>query len=123
MTDPTTLSPAELQQAGVVLTGYCHEEMRPTGGAVWKSHSEFLADHKTADQIERSAARLSAWAHLKIHDTLEGLRLPRSFPCLGRLRIVEDDGKRPATVCCDRCGFRLGVAQKALEQDAQGAAW
>jgi len=112
--DPTALSPSELQQAGVILTGYCHEDMRPRGGAVWRTHSEYLADNPNVDRIQRSAARNAAMVHLGGHDTLAGLRLPRSFPCLGRFRIVVDDGRRPATVVCDVCGFNLGVSQKAI---------
>jgi hypothetical protein len=120
--DPTALSPDELRQAGVILSGYCHAEMRPTGGAVWRSHSEYLAANPHIDQVQRSQARLAAMAHLGAHDSLAGLLLPRSFPCLGRFRIVQDDGKRPAVVICDRCGERLGVAQKALAVE-EGAAW
>src|SRR4051794_9051279 len=105
--DPTALSPAELRQAGVILAGYCHAEMRPTGGAVWRSHSEYLADNPAVDQVQRSAARIAAMRHLGGHDSLAGLVLPRSFPCLGQFRIVKDDGKRPATVVCGTCGANL----------------
>lgn len=122
--DPTALSPNDLRQAGVILSGYCHAEMRPTAGAVWRSHSEYLSANPHVDQVERSEARLAAMRHLGGHDTLAGLVLPRSFPCLGSFRIVDDDGKRPATVACDRCGYRLGVTQKALEAAAaEGAAF
>jgi hypothetical protein len=121
--DPTTLAPAELLAAGVILSGYCSADMRPSSGAVWRSHSEYLKANRAADEIERSAARRAAMAHLGGHDSLAGLVLPRSFPCLGSFRIVDDDGKRPATVACDRCGFRLGVTQKALAEAAEGAAW
>lgn len=121
--DPTTLSPAELDAAGVIISGYCHADMRPTAGAVWRSHSEHLAANPRTDEIQRSAARLAAMRHFGGHETLAGLVLPRSFPCLGRFRIVSDDGKRPATVVCDRCGDRLGVAQKALVEARQEAGW
>jgi hypothetical protein len=121
--DPTALSPDELRQAGVILSGYCHAEMRPTGGTVWRSHSEYLAANPHIDQVQRSQARQAATAHLGGHDTLAGLVLPRSFPCLGRFRVVQDDLKRPAVVVCDLCGERLGVAQKALAPREAGAAF
>ena len=124
VTDPTALSPADLEAAGVILSGYCHDDMRPSTGAIWKSHGEYLADNPRVDQVQRSAARMAALRHLGGHDTLAGLVLPRSFPCLGRFRIVVDDGRRPATVVCDRCGERLGVTQEAIKGAAQeGATW
>ena len=122
--DPTTLSPSELAAAGVILSGYHSADMRPSSGAVWRTHSEWLAANPRADAVQRSEARRAAMAHLGGHDSLAGLVLPRSFPCLGRFRIVEDDGRRPATVACERCGYRLGVAQGALEGEAKaGAEW
>lgn len=121
--DPTALSPADLESAGVILSGYCHDDMRPTAGAVWKTHSEYLADNPQVDEIQRSAARLAAMRHLGGHDTLAGLTLPRSFPCLGRFLIIVDDGRRPATVVCSRCGDRLGVTQEAIRGAAQEATW
>jgi hypothetical protein len=36
--------------------------------------------------------------------------------------VIEDDGKRPATVECDGCGETLGVTQKALIVE-EGATW
>jgi hypothetical protein len=60
--DPTTLAPAELLAAGVILSGYCSADMRPSSGAVWRSHSEYLKANRAADEIERSAMRWSAAA-------------------------------------------------------------
>jgi hypothetical protein len=121
--DPTTMAPAELLAAGVILSGYCHPDMRPSAGAVWRSHSEYLKANPAVDAVQRSEARLAAMVHLGGRDSLAGLVLPRSFPCLGSFRIVEDDGKRPATVACSACGYRLGVAQEALKAAAEGAAF
>jgi hypothetical protein len=121
--DPTALSPAELVAAGVIFSGYCHPDMRPSAGAVWRSHSEYLKANPAVDAVQRSEARFSAMAHLGGHDSLAGLVLPRSFPCLGSFRIVEDDGKRPATVACSACGYRLGVAPEAFKAEAEGAAF
>jgi hypothetical protein len=122
MADVTALSPAELIAAGVQLVGYRTVRTASKTHAAWRSHSEMLRDNPTRDAVQRSQARAVAARHVAEHGSLEGLRLPRSFPCLGTFRVIEDDGKRPATVECDGCGETLGVTQKALIVE-EGATW
>lgn len=47
---------------------------------------------------------------------LHDMRRPESFQsgCEGTFRIVENDGRRPATARCDGCGEELGVRQSTL---------
>lgn len=52
---------------------------------------------------------------------LRGLHLPRSFPCLGMLRVVAEEG-RLVVVECDACGDEFGVKTEAdpRESDDRG---
>lgn len=124
--DVTRLSVDALSKAGVILGGGIVLAERGEHRA-WKTHSEFLADDRPAwDVMDRAYARAITAAHVR-HvrrllsdpdqaDTLaelrvqpfKGMRLPRSFPCLGMLRVLSEHG-RLVIVQCDVCGEEVGL--------------
>jgi hypothetical protein len=131
--DVCALAPAELSREGIT-TGHGVIVAETGTHPFWKSHSEFLADVRPDwDVQDRSYARSDAAHHVsrvlaaaavmesKGEDAgalrsrpLEGLRLARSFPCLGALRVVESVG-RVRIVQCDGCGETFGVAEPKAE--------
>jgi hypothetical protein len=113
--DVTALSVAELRDRGVVLAPRSIHEADL--GERWLTHSEYAAQAPRHDDVDRAAARAQSHEHLRRRGKLAGLRLQRSFPCLGTFRTVLDDGRGPVIVQCDSCGDELGVARRRWERD------
>lgn len=116
--DVTSLAPAEFERHGIVLV----PKVVPVRGEAeaWVTHSSFLFDEgREFDVYERSVARRLARDHVERAGSLKGLRLRRSFPCTGMLRVVSE-GRRMVEVACDRCGTDYGVA-RAPERKPPGA--
>lgn len=85
---------------------------------VVEAHAAYESRHpdeqEYAEQVE--GHRQAVW--LRSHDTLDGYRSLREFPCTGTLRIV-DQNKTHRIIACDGCSFvttapiRLKVGQEA----------
>lgn len=137
--DVTRLSVADLAAAGVTLTGYRMVSVERGTHPGWATHSEFVARRPAWDVMAASVARSLTADHVRgvearaaeleaqgdaegaaqlLAAPLAGLRLPRSFPCLGLLRIQER-AESLIVVQCDVCGDTFGIVQPA-EQDAEG---
>lgn len=134
--DITSLSVEQLRSEGVKTGGQVTTEVGKD--PAWKTHSEFIADVLPEwDLIDRAYARAATAAHVtdamrraaehaaEGHDMhaeelrarpLAGLTLPRSFPCLGMLRVAGRTG-RVVEVSCDGCGETFGVAERKPEKD------
>ncbi len=140
--DVTRLSVDALTKAGVTVGGLVSVQ---TGKhRAWKTHSEFLADVLPAwDVIDRAYARAITAQHVLARrarvaeleakpdepealaelgrlrtSPLRGLHLPRSFPCLGMLRVLEERG-RLVVVQCDVCGFEFGAKTEPDPRDEE----
>lgn len=127
--DVTNLSVDALRKAGVAVGQLV--EVSVGENRAWKTHSEFLADDLPRwDVMDRTYARAAAAGHVRCgrrliaeHERegesdaaaairarpLAGLRLARSFPCLGMLRVVSER-RRMVIVECDGCGETFGVS-------------
>jgi hypothetical protein len=106
--DVAALSVDGLKRAGVILEGSMVNVERGENEA-WKPHSELVGDMRAWDVMDRSYARRLAALHVKATGALKGLRIPRSFPCLGMLRIVSQR-RRMVVVQCDGCGEEIGLS-------------
>jgi hypothetical protein len=52
-----------------------------------------------------------------VHGSIKGLRLRRSFPCLGKFRVENEAAETgPIVVVCDVCGSRFGVRRDEYEK-------
>lgn len=136
--DVTALAPGDFERYGIVLDPpvIAVERGRDPG---WMSHSEFLADpeHPDHDLHDRTVARRLArdhaakvargWSEKRpptVGELLKGLRLPRSFPCSGMLRVVRES-RRWVEVQCEQCGAGYGVSrvkERTTAGDARAAA-
>ena len=126
--DVTALTVDEMREHGVV-TGR-PVEVTVGENEAWKPHSEFLADDRPSwDIMDRSNARARTAAHVRRvtaanggqapDHPLRGLRLARSFPCMGMLRRVSARG-RMVVVECDGCGESFGVSTPKVPEAEDG---
>lgn len=104
--DVAAMSVAELRAIGVELSP---RAFAPKAGRKWLTHSEYDGQHREHANVARAYARQLAHAHVAAKGEVRGLRLPRSFPCLGTFRLVDDFRRGPVVVACDVCGEELGV--------------
>lgn len=105
--DVAGLSIADLKRRGIT-TGQI-VTVAVGENEAWKTHSDLVSELRSWDVMDRSYARAAAADHVRRTGALTGLRLPRSFPCLGMLRVVAKRA-RMIEVECDGCGEHLGVA-------------
>lgn len=133
--DVAALSVEDLRARGIETGGIVTTEVG--ANPVWMRHSEFLADVAPRfDVIDRAYARRLTAAHVRdvtapaiaVAETAEeaealrahplrGLRLQRSFPCLGVLRIIDPNAGRMLEAECDVCGETVGVARVPAEPE------
>lgn len=114
--DVTDLSPAEFQERGITLSPDPRREDVGLGGSVWLTHSEVASRYRSRDNIDRALARQAAGHHWARHGTLKGLRLHRTFPCLGKYRVQNVGAETgPMIVVCEVCGDTFGVRRDEFQ--------
>lgn len=117
--DVSSLSVAELAQHGVVLRPRI-VHVAIGRNRQWSTHSEYDGAHPDHLVMARAYARADAARHVAAHGKLEGLRLQRSFPCLGHLRVLEE-GAHIVQVQCDVCGEEIGMGLDVEPDDKRPA--
>lgn len=115
--DVTALAPADFDRHGIVLDPHL-VMVEPGRNRAWITHSQFLSEPagREFDLYERAVARRKARDHVARTGSLKGLRLHRSFPCPGMLRVVSQDGPM-VEVQCQACGTSYGVRHKSADDD------
>lgn len=113
--DVTGLAVVDLKRAGITLAPSQHPI--PKTNRRWLSHSEVATRYPRRDEYDRVLARTAAAAFAAKHDgSVQGLRLARSFPCLGHYRVENDAAETgPKVVVCDTCGDRFGVRRDEFD--------
>lgn len=114
--DIAALTVAEMREAGVVLRP--RTPLPGKDAKAWRAHSDYALDDTRGDAMDRAYARLATRQHVANTGKVEGVRLLRTFPCLGVYRYVDANED---LVQCDVCGDELAIRQvpttKASEDD------
>jgi hypothetical protein len=106
--DVAALTATEMTEKGIrIVPGIITVEGKGKG---WKLHSEYDGVHGPHLEMAKAYARQTALQHVRRHGSIDGLELPRAFPCPGLFRVA-DRGERGhyMTVECNVCGERVGV--------------
>jgi len=115
--DVTSLSPEDFRRRGIRLSPFPHVASVGATDRLWLTHSQVAVRYPSRDLIDRSSARAAAGEHFAKHGSLEGLRLHRTFPCLGRFRVENGTATTgPVIVVCDVCGDRFGVRRSEFDK-------
>lgn len=108
--DVTSLPPAEYEERGITLRPLSRRADVSVTARIWLTHSEVDTRYPIGAKIQRALAREAVsfwWARKR---TLKGLRLHRTFPCLGKFRVQNEVSETgPVIVVCDVCGECFGV--------------
>lgn len=114
--DVTELAPADYEEHGIRTAPMSRIAEARSIARVWLTHSEFSTRYPKEDKVARGMARGAASWWWKRNGTLRGLTLHRTFPCLGRMRVVNEGAETvPIIVTCDVCGFTTGVRQDEFQ--------
>jgi hypothetical protein len=114
--DVTELAPADFGRHGIRTQPMGRIAEAKSIARVWLTHSEFSTRYPKEDKVARGMARGAASWWWRRNGTLRGLTLHRTFPCLGRMRVVNEGVETvPFIVTCDVCGFTTGVRQDEFQ--------
>lgn len=116
LVDVSELAPAEYREHGIGTRAAARVADARTTARVWLTHSEVSTRYPKEDKVARASARNAAAFWWKKHGTLDGLMLHRTFPCLGKFRVVNEAAETgPIVVVCDVCGHCFGVDREEFQ--------